>query len=363
MSDTYFSATYSDARGRFLAACLKAGARVTSHENPKRGPLGELLATDIAWLGAHDARKVLIVESGTHGVEGFCGSGIQVGLLTDPNAPRHAADTAMMLVHAINPFGFAWLRRVNEDNIDVNRNFVDHAGGRYPENPGYADLASALVPERWDEATRAQADALFAAYTKQHGEQEFSRAVKSGQHTHPDGIFFGGHAPSWSALLVARLCQEHLGGARHAALIDIHSGLGPYGYGEPLTTFHRDSEEERRARAWYGDDLVSTIAPKSAYAGSQGSVIVGYTRGAPHASWTPIGLEFGTRPPEAVRLAVRADAWLHKHGDLDSVQGREIKRALRDAFYPDDPAWRARVWARGAVMVGKALANLAAIRN
>jgi hypothetical protein len=359
MSDAYFSATFSDARGRFLAACQKAGARVVSYDHPLHGPHGEALATDVAWLGDPTARRVLVVESGTHGVEGFSGAGIQVGLLADPGAPRPPPGTALLLVHALNPWGFAWIRRVNEDNIDLNRNFVDHAAGAWPENTGYADLADALVPERWDAASLAAADATFAAFVRDKGEDAFRRTVKSGQHTHPDGLFYGGRVATWSSRLVERICREHLAGATHLALIDVHTGLGPYGFGETLTSFHRGTPEEARARRWYGDDLASTAAPKTAYSGSKGSIIVGYTEGAPWAEWTPIGLEFGTIAPDEVRLAVRADGWLHLRGEIDSPEGRRIKKALRDAFYPDDTAWRAKVWARGAEIVARGLAGLA----
>ena len=45
------------------------------------------------------------------------------------------------MIHALNPFGFAHLRRANEDNVDLNRNFVDHEGGNYPENDLFARSA------------------------------------------------------------------------------------------------------------------------------------------------------------------------------------------------------------------------------
>ena len=44
-------------------------------------PRGEALCTDTAWLGPRDASRALVVIAGTHGVEGFCGSGPMVGLL------------------------------------------------------------------------------------------------------------------------------------------------------------------------------------------------------------------------------------------------------------------------------------------
>ncbi|MGH7002367.1 MAG: DUF2817 domain-containing protein, partial [Alphaproteobacteria bacterium] len=72
---TCFSKDYAEARRRFLRAAKVRGAALRSYINSNRGPGGERLATDCAWIGPSGARKVLVLISGTHGVEGFCGAG------------------------------------------------------------------------------------------------------------------------------------------------------------------------------------------------------------------------------------------------------------------------------------------------
>ena len=57
-------------------------ASLAAH-NPASGFHGEELSIDYAWFGASDAPKVLVLISGTHGAEGFCGSGCQVGWLSE----------------------------------------------------------------------------------------------------------------------------------------------------------------------------------------------------------------------------------------------------------------------------------------
>ena len=81
---------------------------------------------DVACLGPGQSRAVLVLTSGTHGVEGFCGSGCQVSLLEDSRFLRQIerAGIALLMIHAVNPYGFSHLRRVNEDNVDLNRNFI-----------------------------------------------------------------------------------------------------------------------------------------------------------------------------------------------------------------------------------------------
>ena len=121
-----FSDSYVEARRRFLDTARSAGATITSYRHPLPGPDGEDIATDVARIGASGARNILAVGSGTHGVEGYCGSGVQAALMCEDIASDLPDDTALIFIHAINPWGFAWGRRVNEDNVDLNRNFLLH---------------------------------------------------------------------------------------------------------------------------------------------------------------------------------------------------------------------------------------------
>jgi hypothetical protein len=149
MAATYdlraFSRDWAEARAKFVDAARRAGAAHRAWPHPLKGPGGEALCTDTAWLGPRDASRVLVVIAGTHGVEGFCGSGPMIGLLRGDAALGLPPDTGVLLIHGINPHGWAWLRRVTEENVDLNRNWVDFDAPR-PANPGYAALHAHLVP-------------------------------------------------------------------------------------------------------------------------------------------------------------------------------------------------------------------------
>ena len=125
--DGYFSANYRAARARFLAAGRESGAAVESRQNPECGPGGEALFTDLAWLGPPAAERVLVTLSATHGVEGFCGSGVQTGWLESGLYRELPSGVALLQIHAINPYGFAWLRRVRRLGPMAP---VDRFGGR-----------------------------------------------------------------------------------------------------------------------------------------------------------------------------------------------------------------------------------------
>lgn len=236
-----FSRTYAESRGKFLDAARAAGAAITQHAHPLPGPAGEALATDTAWLGPEDASRVLVVLSATHGVEGLAGSGPQVHWLRHPDALP--ADTAVLLVHAVNPHGFAWLRRVTEENVDLNRNWVDFSKP-LPENPGYAELHAHYVPRALDAGTLAAADATIADFRRRHGDDAERVARSSGQYTHADGLFFGGTGPTWARRTSEAILAAHLGRARTVAIVDLHTGLGP------TATASRSATTPRAASAW-----------------------------------------------------------------------------------------------------------------
>ena len=291
-------------------------------------------------------------------MEGFCGSGCQTGFLTEGWGVRLGSDVALVLVHANNPHGFAHERRVNEDNIDLNRNFVDFDDGP-PESPGYAELHSALVPADWDGDARAAADATIEAYKQREGVAAFQQVTSRGQYTHPDGLFYGGTGPSWSRRTIEAFAREHLAHARRIALVDFHTGLGPRGYGEVIGRGGPGDPQYERTVAWYGADVRSAAVGNSSSVRLNGTIDFGYRRACPEAELTAITLEFGTLPFEAVHQAVRADNWLYAKGGAEaSPHFERIKAEIRAAFYGDDSQWKADIWTRGQEIVEQALAGV-----
>src|SRR5262245_23163022 len=157
MSQGYFSTSYTGARAKFYDLARKAHARITTFGLPRvRGREGEALAMDVAWLGPAAPRGAVIVTSGTHGVEGFAGSGVQCAFLAARDFTLRRPDVAVVLVHALNPFGFSHACRVNELNVDLNRNFIDFS--QLPASPGYDRLHDAIVPRLWSGEERVRAD-------------------------------------------------------------------------------------------------------------------------------------------------------------------------------------------------------------
>jgi hypothetical protein len=354
-----FSESYAEARAKFCSAAATAGGALRSWLNPHvKGPNGELLFLDTARFGPADAPDILVLISSTHGVEGHCGSGAQISWLATGGAAKLPKDTGALLVHAINPYGFAWTRRVNEDNVDLNRNFVDHDKA-YPKNEGYLAIAEAILPKDWNEASKAETQRVFDAYAQKHGAYGLQGAISSGQYTHADGIFFGGAKQTWSNRTIRVIARQELSHARKVGIIDFHTGLGPFGHGELICAVPPTSKSFPRAKAWYGDEMTSPEGGTSTSAIVVGIMTDAFPQELPDALVVPLAIEYGTYSVPEVLGAVRADNWLHHRGDLKSPLARELKADMKERFFPAGDKWREMVWARADQTIGWALKGLA----
>ena len=335
--------SYGAARAGFLATAANVGARVSSFVHPLTGLREEELAVDVAELGPDDAEPVVLIVSGTHGVEGYCGSALQHQWLGHWSGGRPRA-TRVVLVHALNPYGFSWQRRVNEDNVDLNRNFVDWTQP-VPANAGYDQIADLLVPTEWtgDEQQRTT-DALLGL-ADEWGFPKLQEAITGGQYAHPTGVFYGGTEPVWSHRWLRSWCAEQLGAARQVDIIDLHTGLGPWGVGELIASAGSGDPLYERAKALWPDTR-SMIDGDSVSAVLAGDWLAVADQLAPQAEVTPICIEYGTVDPITALQALRADAWLHCYGGPQGDEAPAIRNQMLTAFADDDPKWIAACWER-----------------
>ncbi len=354
-----FSSSYPEARRRFLAGCAVAGIDVKYYLHPLAGPTGETISTDCCWIGPQDAERVLVLLSGTHGVEGFAGAGPQLDWLVRESA-RLPAGMAALVIHGINAWGFAWLRRTTEEGVDLNRNFVDFALP-LPTNPGYDAIANALVPAHADEQGLQDAETFLESYRLQHGDAAYLTARGSGQYNHPGGLFYGGVAPTYARQLTERIAADYGLAGRKVAVIDYHTGLGPHGHGELIAGHDPDSTAAQRSRDWYGSSLTEPLKGTSITVPLLGMSQYGWKR-LVGDGLTFVSLEFGTLPPRGMQRALAQDHWLHnsRRCDWPTQETQRIKKVMYDAYCPPEVAWREMVLFRCRQVVRQATEGLQA---
>jgi hypothetical protein len=358
-----FSPSYARARVRFLEGAAAAGMAISSHNHPLPGRDGETLAMDVALDGSPDAERLLIVSSACHGAEGYCGSGVQVFAAHDAEWREHArvAGVSVLYIHALNPHGFSWVRRVTQENVDLNRNFQDFSQP-LPVNPAYAELHGLLLPAQWPPEPDNQV--AIQAYIDTHGLTRYQAAVSQGQHAFADGMFFGGTAPTWSNQTLRGVLRQHGRKARHLAWIDLHTGLGECGLGERIFACRDDARALARARAWWGGGGQTPVT--SIYDGSSTSALLtglmwcaAYEE-CPQAEYTGIAMEYGTVPITEVIDALRGEHWQHLHPEASPELRADIKRRMLAAFYVDTDAWKAQIVVQARQAMFQAVDGLAA---
>ena len=356
-----FSENYQQARSQFLDAAQSANLSVDSYAHPLSGAQGERLYMDVVLHGDPQSKSLLVLSSACHGVEGFCGSGAQVVALQDAQwmAAARDAGVAVLFIHALNPHGFSHLRRVTNEGVDLNRNFHSFKD-TLPNNSMYQQLHPFLIPDQWPPSAavvQALQDFVLA-----HPIGTYQSAVTRGQHTHADGLFYGGIAPTWSNQTLRRVLRRYGQHCNQIGWIDYHTGLGPRGFAERIFASPDDAAAFARAKAWWGTDGSTPIT--SVYDGSSTSAfLTGLMWSAAieechQAQYTGIAMEYGTVPTAKVIDALRADHWLQIHPQADPATHQSIKKDIRDAFYCDADDWKLMVIAQSRAALQQAVQGL-----
>ena len=254
----------------------------------------------------------------------------------------------MLHIHAINPWGMAWDRRQQEDNVDLNRHYIDFANP--PDDRDYAKLYSYVMCDEKNAERRREADAALDAYRLEHGRLKYGMTLQGGQYSFPDAPSYGGSQPTWSRRVIDEIFERYCAKAQRVAILDIHTGYGPYGYGIPL--WHMpDGPQLAKARFMFGPTLEAPLAgDRSHEEFIQHGHFYGYCESRlAKADVVAMCLEFGGEwlaEGQRARLE-RKDALQWRSVDRLSPEARAARRRWRDLHCPDSDDWREMVWFRG----------------
>ncbi|MDP3590141.1 MAG: DUF2817 domain-containing protein [Methylobacter sp.] len=349
-----FPGSYAVGRQRWLAQLNKLSGHTQCLPYPCDGigPEGEQLVTDTVWIGPEDASRVLVLIGGTHGIEGFAGSAIQtdqLGLIAEGHVVI-PADTAVLMIHALTPWGYAWQRRCDEDGVDLNRNIVDFSKP-LPENKNYELIKEALCL-----ADAAQRTIALAEFEQQYGRVALEKAVSAGQYSDPSGPFYGGSAPAHGRLVCEDLIRKYALHQRDLAVVDLHTGLGSYGYGEIICDHEPDSSGTRAAHHWYGDSVALPLLGTSSSVPKTGLLDYAW-----HAIMNEcscyITLEFGSFSTDQLFDVLLRDHHLWVRPDSEQAR-KEHRNVMRRHFCPDDRAWQEMVLFRARQVIAQGLSGV-----
>ncbi len=346
-----FSATYYEAQAKFMSAAEAANASITRfNRTSKHSDDAQAPSLDVAWIGPAAASRILISFSGTHGAEGFVGSAAQTAWLVDQGPGTLPADTAMLMIHAVNPFGFANVLRCTESNVDVNRNWVDFAAP-LPRNLLYEDMHSFLCPTSIDDTALGQAADAVSRLGRRHGQWTVDDALSRGQYVRPDGYYFGGHSETWSRKTITRVVQDMPACVRAVALIDWHSG--PVGDGELIYLCYADKSTDafQVAESWWGRSNLDEHEVDRLWGGRRpsrrGIMVEGVADLLKDRARVAGGvIEIcSASPPSGPTGTFRIpmiERWMRFEGGLDAPQAADLREEIRDNYAPRRQVWEDR---------------------
>lgn len=356
---SFFSEDYATARQRFREHARAAGFELATYPIDQRGPDGGELAIDVARSGEESARRVLVVSSGLHGIEGYFGSAVQSAWLArGAAAARPGSGLRVVLVHALNPYGFAWRRRVNEDNVDLNRNFMLPGQAFEGAHPAYRELAQLLNPE----TAPPRVDTLYLEAARpllRHGLSALTNAIAQGQYEYPRGLFFGGREPTQTQRILDRHAASWVGDAARVLHVDLHTGRGKFGTHALCADVPVESERFRALQRIFGREVVEGFDTSGVLYEVRGGLGAWLSARFAPAAYDCLLAEFGTYPGVRVLAAMRAENRAHHYAAAASPQRERTKQRLFATFCPPSPRWRREVVRDALQVIERARAELA----
>jgi Protein of unknown function (DUF2817) len=353
----YYSPDYFVARRRFVDACRRRGFRLESLPIDAPSPRDEPLTIDVGIAGSRQPTTALVLSSGIHGVEGCFGSAVQLAYLDALAAGWRPPDgAALVLIHALNPYGFAWRRRFNEENVDLNRNFL-LPGEPYSGSPPLAPRFRSVLTPRSFHRRFGFWTARMVLLALRHGISSFWQTLPVGQYDYPEFLYFGGHRASQTAAQLERFLPTIFASTQEVVHVDFHTGLGRWANCELLLA---EGEGPQNA-AWWREHFPGMMV-KEAVSSARSYVIRGGFGPWLEARFAGCHYryavaEFGTYAPRRVMAALAEELrWHMQLGNRDADHWS--RRQLADVFVPRDRQWRTQALETGLSVVGRASAEL-----
>lgn len=358
MARRWFSNSYAEAAGRFAIGCqdlIFAGHNVT-HQRLKlgmKGPEAEELAIDIAVIGSLDCGKVLISSSGVHGVEGYPGSAIQLSIMDKLAKSEPFESHAVIFIHAVNPYGMAWWRRFNENNVDLNRNFLrlDELYSGVPD--GYEEIKDFINPKTVPKKNEYSFNIRALLLILKHGFSNLKQAVAEGQYEYPTAIQYGGSKLEQGPSMLIDWLNINLAPIKQIFAIDHHTGLGPSGHDTlllPLELRENDFDRFVELQQLFPGHIELLDAKSGVGYEIKGDIHQGLVNRFPNISWTYLTQEFGTfKPTKVIRASRDENRWTQWGDYVDEASAKSHWTRLRllRVFNPNDANWQNKIVIRG----------------
>lgn len=363
LSYAYFPENYQDSKEKFIK---KTNELVRLYQNTQAGAIvvgEEKLTVDYFYIPAQEkTQKLISITSGNHGPEAYAGAALQHQFLDKTIKTIDFKNTGLILVHALNPWGFKYHRRGTENNVNLNRNFDISKKIFETPNDGYSKLKTTLeIREKVNSKAYPSLNLLKKMFFEVGvTQQSLTEAIGRGQYTSKTGINYGGNSFEPQTLKMIEILRPIVAEYSEIFHIDLHTGLGDNGILHIMTPPNMNEASTKKfnnifktkddgdhyevtppgAKGFYeilGDykDIISKIHPSG-----KEITLIGIT-----AEFGTVGRGLYGKLKTINRLMLENQGHFAGYGN-DKVK-KEIQKDYLELFYPSEPRWRKDVLRKG----------------
>lgn len=334
------------------------------------------LTTDYIHLKCGRGDKLILLTSGVHGPESFVGSAAQLDFLKNGIKKRCQQGLSSLVIHAINPYGFKYNRRFDEDNVDLNRNFSLKNSIYEKANKDYEVIEGILNPKKVLSPLSLQAWRMSLSLVHRLlGGMEtktIRQASVGGQYQFPDGIYYGGKklqpVGMWLKLFLGKVLNQY----DEVLHFDFHTGLGEDGV---LHLFPSQEQspyamnlKKKALRPLEGKYFKFANSEDDGFYQIEGDIIDFIPELKLNGRVASFTAEFGTMGlgilPQLRTLGrIVKENQGHHHGYSSEEMRERTKKRYKELFFPDQRKWRKKVQKANDFLLGEVIDSFVQHRN
>lgn len=366
----YFYETYPDCRKAFISSATKASEKYDSVEVGKfkvESKVDNDLSVDWCYIPASvNNEKLLIINSGLHGIEGYTGSAIQLMFMDKILNANQLENMGVLFIHGLNPYGFKYHRKVTENNVDLNRNCVTHTDMYKSKNDGYKKLTSLLMPEGTVDtrSMRNQYFYLLAIYKIiQESMPVLRQAALQGQYDFDKGIYYGGQEYEPQIALLKPFLKEKMNEYNMVLNVDLHTAYGERGKMHLFLNPIEDVTVKNGIETIFKDVDIDWGGGKDFY--TINGEYIGWANNLADESTLclPMLFEFGTLNSQktfgslkSIQVMINENQSAH-YGFKNEKSEAEVKQYFDEMYYPSSPVWRSKVISDSYIRMNEMMKN------
>ena len=344
-----FCNTYDEVRARLQTLAASLDAETYTHAIDECDDL----YIDTYYLpSTQEQTNLIVLTTGVHGMEGYIGSVMLEVFFAEVYPTLNRDNTGILVVANVNPYGMKYMRRYNENNVDLNRNFIlDWDSFDLSTNTEYPKVDTFLGPTGkignglWHEVGFYLSLAKTAIT---EGADTVSNALLGGQYEYPQGVYYGGTEDQASTIYLKQVFESCLDGEYENIIhIDIHSGYGPR-YNMVIFNSVFETMSEADSREAFGYDYIIAYDSESFYATTGDTTDYFYRLAESKSTDKDLFstcFEFGTIGDSFIDNIMSLKYTVdenrnHWYPTNNKTSAEIVRENYYELFYPTETAWR-----------------------